>query len=346
MAFDLSAARRELSWPFNANPEDIDAVMSTSIHFQLQFSAFHLAQVLILQDFKLLLKARLPTCVSLLFRFYVVSTSLKHVVRTTAQSFDRAFPSRTASADCSSYLLTTVTPATVTYTATTAYPTTLVTTDISTIDITSTVTITPGVAKHQVTVTASDVPAYASAFSGAINLSTIHNHNYLHIHHSNQYPRRNNHSLHNSINHAPSTPVSTPFTLQIENTCTFYDGFDLEFDDCSGITGHPYLYYGGSDTSFVFGSDGFLHVESCFNVIAGTFQGNEPGPLSILDPAGPGTGGFVGAPCSDAGGYLACTGSNGETVFYCRIILLVLVVKFILRMRTMGRILMCKSTID
>ena len=101
-----------------------------------------------------------------------------------------------------------------------------------------------------------------------------------------------------------------------EPTGTFYDGFDLEFDDCSGFTGHPYLYYGGSDTSFVFGSDGFLHVESCFNVIAGTFQGNELGILYFVDPAGPGTGGFVGAHCSDAGGYLACTGSNGETVFY------------------------------
>jgi hypothetical protein len=101
----------------------------------------------------------------------------------------------------------------------------------------------------------------------------------------------------------------------VEGTGTFYDGSDLYFDDCGGGNGHPFLYEGGT-TSFVFGSDGFLHVESCFNVMGGTFQGDEPAPFWFDDPTRPGNEGFIGAPCSDVGGYLACTGTNGETVFF------------------------------
>lgn len=199
--------------------------------------------------------------------------------------------------------------------------------------MTSTVTITPGVAKRQVTITASDVPAYASACSGAIKYAsacscigvsavtitaqapstTITVSTYTTATSTLDETTTVSTTVSTTL---PPTPVSTPFTLQIEDTGTFYDGFDLEFDGCSGSTGHPYLYYGGSDTSFVFGSDGFLHVESCFNVIAGTFHGSEPGFLYVLNPEVPGNGGFVGALCSDAGEHLACTGSNGETVFY------------------------------
>jgi hypothetical protein len=57
-------------------------------------------------------------------------------------------------------------------------------------------------------------------------------------------------------------------------------------------------------------------VEHCFGVIGGSFHGDGNTFTFFLDPTRPGTRGFVGARCSDVGGYLTCSGTNGETVFY------------------------------
>lgn len=75
----------------------------------------------------------------------------------------------------------------------------------------------------------------------------------------------------------------------------------------------------------VFGSDGFLHVQDCFNVVTGVFSGDEPAVLFLVDPTTQGSSGFVPSPCTafesqtssgDTVFDLSCTGANGETVFY------------------------------
>jgi hypothetical protein len=120
------------------------------------------------------------------------------------------------------------------------------------------------------------------------------------------------------------TAVSDPFTLSVAGSASGYDGYRFTYNGCpSGMSGQPYIYIGGeAGTSFVFGSDGYLHVKDCFNVIAGVFADNDPAVLFFVDPKNPGTNGFVPSPCSSVPGQnaankdLTCTGVNGETVFY------------------------------
>ncbi|MCJ1395556.1 hypothetical protein MMC18_008442 [Xylographa bjoerkii] len=105
-----------------------------------------------------------------------------------------AFSTRHGSADCSSYFLTTVTPATTTLTATaTAFTTTTIpVTNTATVDVLVSPTMTPpaatlkkrydpaalvrhpsvSLAPRQVTVKPSSIPTYASACSGAVGYSS------------------------------------------------------------------------------------------------------------------------------------------------------------------------------
>ncbi|KAF3903277.1 hypothetical protein ABW20_dc0109235 [Dactylellina cionopaga] len=82
-----------------------------------------------------------------------------------------AFPTRPGTADCISYFLTTLTPDTVTITETSHDVTT------ATAEATVTVTVDPVVVvpvrvKREVVVAPSDIPAYASACSGAVRYSS------------------------------------------------------------------------------------------------------------------------------------------------------------------------------
>ncbi|KAE9371747.1 hypothetical protein N431DRAFT_467909 [Stipitochalara longipes BDJ] len=286
-----------------------------------------------------------------------------------------AFPSRTASADCSSYLRTTITPATSTYTATiyntvpdviitettttetVGQPTTLVVSDTTTIEVIEVSTIsTFAPAKRQVTVTASDIPTYASACSGAVkyasacscigvsavtitaaapsititqsltststttsvvSLTSITT-SFSTITTTSEDTITVSTTTTTTVILPPAvTPVGEPFFLQVANSDTIYDGYDLYYNGCpGGSDGQPYLYVSNANTAMVFGSDGLLHVAACLNIVAGVFLGNSPAVLFLVDPTAPGTAGFVGASCHIIANHFLCEGANSETTFY------------------------------